>query len=133
MGEDYRSQTFGLKQMCLPHGRKQKYKGNVLQKKRSQVEKWARRQVSPVCPSPEVKSKQSVCFFLWILIILSTVNHGPLNVWFCSVKLATLLPWDKMCKGIERDRYSSQCVPPPCSGSNSSPLPHHRWRRAGFP
>jgi len=25
MGEDYRSQTFGLKQMCLPHGRRQKY------------------------------------------------------------------------------------------------------------
>jgi len=53
------------------------------------------KQISPVCLSPGMKSKPSACFFLLALIILSTVNHGPLTVLLYSVRLATLLPWDK--------------------------------------
>lgn len=51
---------------------------------------------------PEFKSKQSAWFPQLHLLAL-----------FCPARLA-LLPWDKTCKGVERDKYSSQSIPLLC-------------------
>lgn len=101
----------------------------LLKKKKAEVEKWARRQVSPVCLCPGVKSKQSACFFLLVLIILSSVHHGPLNVLLYSVRLATLLSWDKMCKGIEKDRHSSSLFHHLVQEATEVLFHKHTWRR----
>lgn len=78
MDKDYRIQILGQKQTCLPRGRRKKYKDNMLLNKENKSRKVGKKTVKSSVPDgSRVKSNQSACFFLLVLIIPSTGKPWP--------------------------------------------------------
>lgn len=85
MGKDYKRQTLDLKQMCLPHERRRKYKGIMLLSKGNRSKRVGKTKDESLCPSARVKGKQSTWFFLLVLVTPPTGKAGPQNILLCPV------------------------------------------------